>query len=100
MSKKIMIWGIILLLSLSGSIKGVLAMQLTSPAFLTGAYIPKQFTCRGKDTPPPLEWSEVPNATQTFTLIMDDPDAPNGTWDHWLLFNIPVHIQGFTENMA
>ena len=65
-------------------------MQLTTPAFAEGAAIPKKHTADGPDLSPPLRWSEVPADTQSFALICDDPDAPRGTWVHWVLFNLPA----------
>lgn len=65
------------------------AFQLRSPEFSTGDPIPVGFTCDGEDISPPLEWSSPPEATEALALILDDPDAPGGTWVHWLLFNIP-----------
>lgn len=64
-------------------------MQITSPAFSEGERIPKKFTCDGEDINPSLDVSGFPQAAKTMVLIMDDPDSPTGTWDHWLAFNIP-----------
>lgn len=64
-------------------------MKLSSPAFTEGGTIPKEHTGDGPDTSPPLQWSEVPPATRSVALICDDPDAPRGTWVHWVLFNLP-----------
>ncbi len=71
--------------------KGPSAMALTlqSPDFANGADIPKQFTCSGEDRSPALEWKDAPAGTKSFALIADDPDAPVGTWVHWVIFNIP-----------
>jgi len=62
---------------------------LTIGAFANGGYIPDLFTCEGDDISPALAWSGEPAGTQGFSLIMDDPDAPAGTWNHWLLWDIP-----------
>ena len=67
-------------------------LKITSPAFDNQANIPAQYTCNGKNHSPALSWSDGPNGTQSYVLIMDDPDAPNGTWVHWVLFNIPANI--------
>ncbi len=64
-------------------------IAITSPAFAHKESIPVEYTCDGDDISPPLQWNEPPANTQSFALIMDDPDAPVGTWDHWILFNIP-----------
>ena len=72
-------------------------MRLVSPAFDEGAAIPKKFTGDGTDVSPPLNWTEAPRETRSFALICDDPDAPRGTWVHWVLFNIPADAGGMGE---
>ncbi len=67
-----------------------MAITITSSAFTEGAMIPKKHTCDAEDISPDLKWSGVPSGTQSLTLICDDPDAPVGTWVHWVLFNIPA----------
>src|SRR5207253_1927081 len=67
-------------------------MQLTSPAFEPGRSIPSLYTCDGKDLSPPLAWSGAPAGTKSFALITDDPDAPAGTWVHWVLWNLPATL--------
>jgi len=69
-----------------------MAITITSTAFTEGSMIPRQYTCDGEDISPPLAWSGVPDGTKSLALICDDPDAPMGTWVHWVLFNIPAHI--------
>jgi Raf kinase inhibitor-like YbhB/YbcL family protein len=64
-------------------------MKVTSSAFQEGASIPKKYTADDKDVSPPLRWEGAPEGTKSFALICDDPDAPRGTWVHWVLFNIP-----------
>lgn len=64
-------------------------LALTSPAFAEGDPIPVQYTCDGDDLSPALSWGGIPEGTESFALIMDDPDAPGGTWVHWILFNLP-----------
>ena len=76
-----------------------MAIQLTSEAFSDGTMIPKRFTCDGEDLSPPLSWSGLPTETASLALICDDPDAPVGTWDHWVLFNIPATVTGLPENV-
>ncbi|RMH08046.1 MAG: YbhB/YbcL family Raf kinase inhibitor-like protein [Nitrospirae bacterium] len=66
-----------------------MTFTLTSSAFQEGAFIPKKYTCEGPDVSPPLQWQGVPQGTRSLALICDDPDAPMGTWVHWVLFNIP-----------
>ena len=68
----------------------VASFTLSSPVFAQGAAIPAQFTCDGADKSPPLTWTGAPAGVQSFALIMDDPDAPIGTWVHWVIFNIPA----------
>ena len=81
------------------------AIELTSSAFEYGQPIPPKHACTGdaatslKDVSPDLSWSEPPTGTQSFALIMDDPDALNGTWDHWILFNIPASTRSLPESM-
>jgi Raf kinase inhibitor-like YbhB/YbcL family protein len=72
---------------------------LTSPEFMEGEAIPTKFSCDGEDISPRLEWTDPPAGTQSFTLIMDDPDAPIGTWVHWVLFNIPAEARSLPENV-
>lgn len=65
---------------------------LESPAFKMNTMIPAEYTCNGQDQSPPLIWHNVPEKTQSLTLIVDDPDAVNGSWTHWVVFNIPPTI--------
>jgi len=64
-------------------------INLTSTAFKGGEFIPKKYTCDGENVSPPLQWSEIPAETKSIALICDDPDAPMGTWVHWVIFNMP-----------
>ncbi len=73
------------------------SLSLTSPAFAPGQPIPTRFTCDGEDISPALNWGEPPAGTRSFALIMDDPDAPAGTWTHWVLFNIPADARALEE---
>jgi Raf kinase inhibitor-like YbhB/YbcL family protein len=75
-----------------------MSFTLTSSAFANGQSIPAKYSCVGTEISPPLEWSEPPAGTKSFALIMDDPDAPMGTWVHWVLFNIPISAHGWPEN--
>jgi len=72
-------------------------MQLTSSAFTEGAAIPRTYTGDGRDGSPPLRWSDAPAGVGSFALICDDPDAPRGTWVHWVLFNLPAATQELPE---
>jgi len=76
------------------------AITVTSTAFTDGTTIPKQYTCEGKDMSPPLSWSGVPSSAKTVAMILDDPDAPMGTWTHWVIWNIPATTTTLSEGMA
>jgi Raf kinase inhibitor-like YbhB/YbcL family protein len=76
-----------------------LTIELRSSAFADGAAIPRTFTCDASDRSPPLEWSGVPASARALALICDDPDAPRGTWSHWVVFNIPVQIKSLGEGI-
>ena len=69
---------------------------LTSPAFQPGKPIPEEHTCDGEDVSPPLTWSGVPENASALVLIVDDPDAPGGTFTHWVVLNIPPDFNGRT----
>jgi Raf kinase inhibitor-like YbhB/YbcL family protein len=77
----------------------VCLMRLTSPAFTSGGLIPLRHTCDGDDISPPLEIHGLPEGTVSLALIMDDPDAPAGTWDHWIAFDISP-IATIAENVG
>lgn len=67
--------------------------SLESSAFKMNAFIPDQYTCKGADQSPPLEWNNIPPNTQSLALVVDDPDATEGVWTHWILFNIPPTVK-------
>ena len=71
---------------------------LRSSSFSNGAPIPMQYSLQGGNLSPPLSWSNAPANTNSFVLIMDDPDAPGGTWDHWIIYNIPAGTTSLAEN--
>ncbi len=75
-------------------------MKLTSDAFADGATIPVRHTCDGADASPPLAWTDVPSGAKSFTLIVDDPDAPGRTYVHWVLYNLPGTATGLAENAS
>jgi Raf kinase inhibitor-like YbhB/YbcL family protein len=64
-------------------------ISLTSTAFEDGGRIPYLYTCEGDDISPALQWSGAPASTRTYVMVCEDPDAPRGTWIHWVLYNIP-----------
>lgn len=72
-------------------------LTLTSSDFQANGSIPSQYTCEGKNLSPALSWQNAPNKTQSYAIILDDPDAPNGTWNHWIIFNIPATTQSLTR---
>jgi Raf kinase inhibitor-like YbhB/YbcL family protein len=72
---------------------------VTSAAFRQGEPIPKRYTCDGEDLSPDLAWRGVPQGTETFALIMDDPDAPRGTFTHWVYYNLPGALRALPEDV-
>jgi hypothetical protein len=74
-------------------------LQLTSAAFTEGSPIPVKYTCDGQDVSPPLKWSGAPEGARSFALIADDPDAPAGTWVHWVLYNLPASAAELPEGV-
>lgn len=77
-----------------------MALEIKSSAFSNEGNIPSKYTCDGADVSPPLSWSGAPNGTKSFALISDDPDAPMGTWVHWVVWNIPPTMTELKENVA
>lgn len=80
-------------------------MKLVSSAFTAQGAIPRRYTCEGADIAPPLMWADVPAATKSFALIVDDPDAPDPaapkmTWVHWVLYDIPPAVHSLPEGGA
>jgi Raf kinase inhibitor-like YbhB/YbcL family protein len=79
--------------------KGGNNMEIKSSAFKSGARIPAKHTCDGVDVSPSLEWSKLPVGTKNLALICDDPDAPMGTWVHWVIYDIPGSSAGLQEKL-
>ncbi len=77
-----------------------MSIHITSPAFTEGNPIPRKYTCDAEDLSPPLNWSGVPAEAKSLALIADDPDAPVGTWVHWVIFNLPPSLAGLPEGIA
>ena len=77
-----------------------MAFAITSASFPNSGDIPKKFTCDGADVSPELSWTAPPQATQSFVLIADDPDAPSGTWTHWVLFDLPSATSSLPESVS
>ncbi len=76
-----------------------MAMSMSSEAFKAGESIPSKYTCDGQNISPALEWGEVPSSVQSLALIMDDPDAPSGTFVHWVYYDLPESLRGLPENV-
>jgi len=74
--------------------------ELTTTAFQKNGFIPIRFTCDGTDASPALSWNEPPEGTQNFALIADDPDAPAGTWVHWVIYDMPASLRGLPEGLT
>jgi Raf kinase inhibitor-like YbhB/YbcL family protein len=76
-----------------------MALKLESAAFKDGEIIPPRYTCVGENLSPPLHWTVPPAATKSFVIIVDDPNAPVGTWLHWVIYDIPLDLRGLTEGI-
>ncbi|HEY2015360.1 MAG TPA: YbhB/YbcL family Raf kinase inhibitor-like protein [Bryobacteraceae bacterium] len=74
-----------------------MAFQVFSSAFSEGGWIPELHSCQGADLSPPLEWSGAPTETLSFSLILEDPDAPGGAWCHWLLYDLEPKVSGLPQ---
>lgn len=74
-------------------------MQIKSSAFENNGVIPKKYTCDGADVSPPLTWTKAPAGTKSIALICDDPDAPMGTWVHWVLYGLSPDTTSLSENV-
>jgi Raf kinase inhibitor-like YbhB/YbcL family protein len=77
--------------------ESVMEMKITSSAFEEGGMIPSKYSCDSENVSPPLSWSDAPTGIKTFAVICDDPDAPGGTWVHWVIYNIPAGASGLPE---
>jgi len=76
-----------------------MGFDLSSTAFKAGETIPKKHTCDGADASPPLAWTDPPAGTKTLALVCDDPDAPAGTWVHWVLWDMPPATRSLPEGV-
>jgi Raf kinase inhibitor-like YbhB/YbcL family protein len=74
-------------------------IRLESPAFADGGNIPKIHTCEGEDSSPPLKWSGVPDTAKSLAIVVEDVDAPRGTWTHWVLFNLPADLRELPQKV-
>ena len=77
-----------------------MSFDLTSSAFQQNGSIPKEYSCDGSDTSVPLKWKGAPQGTKSFAMIADDPDAPRGTWVHWVLYDLPEAVQELPEGIG
>jgi Raf kinase inhibitor-like YbhB/YbcL family protein len=77
-----------------------MSLILESSAFKTGSQIPRKYTCDGDDVSPELSWGEPPQGTKSFALIADDPDAPAGTWVHWVIWDLHANTRKLPEGVA
>lgn len=77
-----------------------MAFELKSKAFNANEIIPKKYTCDGDDVSIPLSWDDPPAGTKSFALVVDDPDAPAGTWVHWVLYDLPADARSLGEGVA
>ena len=99
---------LIVLLGISGCQPGVedpgdeatMSIHVTSTAFNEGENIPKEYSCDGENLSPPLAWSDVPQGTQSLVLIVDDPDAPSGTFVHWVVYDLPADLASLPEGAS
>ena len=106
--KRVALWMMLLAITAAGLIncsptdsalpdEGEMTLSLSSSVFQDGDSIPTRYTCDGQDVSPPLAWGEPPAGTQSFALILDDPDAPGGVFTHWLVFNLPADSRELAE---
>jgi hypothetical protein len=77
-----------------------MSLTISSPSFSSGGDIAKKFTCDGADVSPQLSWNEPPAGTKSFALLADDPDAPVGNWNHWVLWDLPPETRGLAEAVS
>jgi Raf kinase inhibitor-like YbhB/YbcL family protein len=77
-----------------------MAFEIKSSAFRQNQAIPKNYTCDGSDISVPLNWTDPPAGTNSFALIADDPDAPRGTWVHWVIYDLPARARDLSEAIA
>lgn len=77
-----------------------MSFTVSSPSFPNGGKIEKKFTCDGADVSPQIAWANPPSDTKSFALLTDDPDAPAGNWNHWVMWNIPPSVTSLPEGLA
>ena len=77
-----------------------MGLRVNSPVFSNGSEIPRKYTCDGQNATPPLEWSGVPEQAKSLAIICDDPDAPSGTFTHWVLYDLPASTHAIGERAS
>ena len=77
--------------------EAAMSLQVSSPVLMEGGTIARKYTCDAENVSPPLTWSGIPSGTQSLALIADDPDAPAGTWVHWVLYDLPADTTSLAE---
>jgi len=77
-----------------------MSFTISSPSFSSGGTIPTKFTCSGADVSPELKWNDPPAGTKSFALLVDDPDAPVGNWNHWTAWNLPADLRSLPEHFS
>lgn len=97
MNKKTLLFFLLFILLIMQG--GVMAFTMESKSFKHETTIPTKYTCDGANISPHLSWQDVPADTKSLALVVEDPDAPAGTWDHWILFNIPPTTKELAENI-
>jgi len=99
MKKSIFTIGLLFLLFVLffAAVSKPIKLTVTSPVFKNGEMIPVKYTCKDEDISPEINWSGAPKTTKSFVLICDDPDAPMGTWVHWVVYNIPANVKKLQE---
>jgi Raf kinase inhibitor-like YbhB/YbcL family protein len=80
--------------------KKVMSFVLQTEAFPEGGEIPAKYTCSGEDVSPALSWNDAPTATKSFVLLVEDPDAPSGTFTHWVVYDLPANARHLREGVA
>lgn len=88
---------VLIIFTVYGKGNETMSMHLETPVFGNNEAIPKKYSCDGENISPPLEWSNVPDSAKSIVLIVDDPDAPIGTFVHWVCYDIPVSVKGLGE---
>lgn len=77
-----------------------MSLTISSPSFTNGGPIPRKFTCDAADVSPQLSWTDPPAGTKSFALLVDDPDAPVGNWNHWAMWNLPPNLRSLAEGIS